>query len=108
MYKKEALEKQKKEEKERLKALELARKKQAAENDAAAAVKEQEKLTQTTQATPENSWTNEQQKEMEKGMKEVSSELPTKERWIKIAEGVNGKSAKECFQRYKELCKASK
>jgi len=34
---------------------------------------------------------------MEKGMKEVSSELATKERWIKIAEGVNGKSAKECF-----------
>jgi hypothetical protein len=34
---------------------------------------------------------------MEKGMKEVSNELSTKERWIKIAEGVNGKSAKECF-----------
>ena len=36
-------------------------------------------------------------------MKEVSNSLSTKDRWIKIAEGVNGKSAKECFQRYKEL-----
>jgi hypothetical protein len=42
-------------------------------------------------------WTNEQQRQMEKGMKEVSNELPTKERWLKIAEGVDGKSAKECF-----------
>ena len=41
---------------------------------------------------------------MESGMKEVASDLPTKERWIKIAEFVDGKTAKECFGRYKEIC----
>ena len=29
--------------------------------------------------------------------------MPTKERWIKIAEKVEGKSAKECFERFKEI-----
>lgn len=53
-------------------------------------------------------WTNEQQKQMEKGMKEVPASVPTKERWIKIAEGVDGKTPKECFTRFKELCAKAK
>lgn len=53
-------------------------------------------------------WSNEQQKQMEKGMREVPSTVPTKERWIKIAEGVDGKTAKECFTRFKELCAKAK
>ena len=36
-------------------------------------------------------------------MKEISADIPTKERWIKIAEMVDGKTAKECFARYKEI-----
>lgn len=53
-------------------------------------------------------WTNDQQKGMEKGMREVPASVPTKERWIKIAEGVEGKTAKECFTRFKELCAKTK
>jgi hypothetical protein len=40
---------------------------------------------------------------MEQGMKSVSSSLATKVRWIAIAELVDGKNAKECFTRYKEI-----
>lgn len=36
-------------------------------------------------------------------MREFPSTLPAKDRWTKIAEKVNGKSAKECFERFKEL-----
>ena len=110
MYKREALEKQKNEEKER-KAQEATRKKQAAEKAAAAAAAatEQQNKIELPQISQETTtWTNEQQKEMEKGMKEVSTSLSTKDRWIQIAEGVNGKTAKECFQRYKELCSKAK
>jgi hypothetical protein len=45
---------------------------------------------------------------MEKGMKELPASVATKERWIKIAEGVDGKTAKECFTRYKELVAKAK
>ena len=41
-------------------------------------------------------------------MKLVPATVATKERWIKIAEGVDGKSAKECFTRFKELCAIAK
>ena len=36
-------------------------------------------------------------------MKDVPSSVPTKERWIKIAEKVEGKTAKECFTRFKSI-----
>jgi hypothetical protein len=45
---------------------------------------------------------------MENGMRAVPSTVATKERWIKIAEGVDGKTAKECFGRFKELCAKAK
>ena len=61
-----------------------------------------------TEAPAADAWTNEQQKQMEKGMREIPSTVPTKERWIKIAEGVDGKTAKECFTRFKELCAKAK
>lgn len=41
-------------------------------------------------------------------MKEVPASVGTKERWIKIAEGVDGKTAKECFTRFKELVAKAK
>ena len=40
---------------------------------------------------------------MENGMNQVPGSVPAKERWIKIAEYVEGKSPKECFERYKEI-----
>ena len=40
---------------------------------------------------------------MEEGMKKYPGSMPTKERWLKIAEEVDGKSAKECFARFKEI-----
>lgn len=36
-------------------------------------------------------------------MKTVPASVPTKERWVKIAELVDGKTPKECFERYKEI-----
>jgi len=36
-------------------------------------------------------------------MKTFPASLPTKERWIKIAEVVEGKSAKQCFERFKVI-----
>ena len=41
-------------------------------------------------------------------MKTHPATIATKERWIKISEGVNGKSAKECFTRFKDLCAKAK
>lgn len=45
---------------------------------------------------------------MESGIKAVPASVPVKERFIKIAEGVDGKTAKECFMRFKELCAKAK
>jgi len=45
---------------------------------------------------------------MEKGMKSIPSTVATKERWIQIAALVEGKTPKECFTRFKELCAAAK
>lgn len=36
-------------------------------------------------------------------MKAFPSSMPTKERWIKIAETVDGKNAKQCFDRFKSI-----
>ena len=36
-------------------------------------------------------------------MKQFPGSLPTKERWLKIAEVVDGKTAKECFERFKSI-----
>jgi len=41
-------------------------------------------------------------------MRDVPSTLTTKERWIAIAEKVDGKIARECFTRYKALCAKAK
>ena len=36
-------------------------------------------------------------------MKKFPGSMPTKERWIAIAELVDNKSAKECFARFKSI-----
>jgi len=45
---------------------------------------------------------------MEEGMRKVPSTVATKERWIQIAAMVDGKTPKECFTRFKELCAKAK
>jgi hypothetical protein len=37
-------------------------------------------------------------------MREFPGTMPVKERWIQIAEKVDGKTAKECYERFKEIC----
>lgn len=37
-------------------------------------------------------------------MREYPGSMPVKERFIKIAEKVEGKTAKECYERFKEIC----
>lgn len=37
-------------------------------------------------------------------MREFPGSLPVKERFIKIAEKVENKTAKECYERFKEIC----
>jgi DnaJ family protein C protein 2 len=49
-------------------------------------------------------WSNEQQKQLETGMRDFPGSIPVKERWVKIAEKVEGKTAKECYERFKEIC----
>lgn len=41
-------------------------------------------------------------------MKAVPTTVATKERWIAIAETVEGKTPKECFARFKKLCAQAK
>lgn len=41
-------------------------------------------------------------------IKTIPASVPGKERWIQIAEGVDGKTAKECNTRFKELVAKSK
>ena len=48
-------------------------------------------------------WSNEQQKQLETGMREFPGSIPVKERWIKISEKVEGKTPKECYERFKEI-----
>lgn len=37
-------------------------------------------------------------------MRDFPGSIPVKERWVKIAEKVEGKTAKECYERFKEIC----
>ena len=48
-------------------------------------------------------WTQVQQKALEAAMKQFPATMDKKERWTKIAETVQGKSAKECIDRVKEI-----
>jgi hypothetical protein len=48
-------------------------------------------------------WNPEQQKQLEGGMREFPASIPVKERWIKISEKVEGKTPKECYERFKEI-----
>eukprot|EP00796_Vickermania_ingenoplastis_P005795 gene5795-4145_t len=52
-------------------------------------------------------WTVLQQKQLENGLRELK-DYKEKDKFQKIAKGVEGKTAKECFDRYKYLCALKK
>jgi DnaJ homolog subfamily C member 2 len=55
-------------------------------------------------ATPSpQDWSQTQQKQLEAALKKYPATLDKKERWTKISEAVEGKSAKECLDRVKEI-----
>lgn len=48
-------------------------------------------------------WSQTQQKQLEVALKKYPASMEKKERWTKISESVEGKSAKECLDRVKEI-----
>lgn len=62
--------------------------------------KEKERLAERSKQPAEDSWSVAQQSQMEAMMKEVPASIATKERWITIAKGVEGRTPKECYTRY--------
>jgi DnaJ family protein C protein 2 len=68
----------------------------------------EEEQKQGQQKSNGDGWSVEQQKQLETGLRQVPATVATKERFLKIAEGVEGKSAKECFERFKELVAKAK
>jgi len=53
-------------------------------------------------------WTAEQDSQLEKGLSTFPSSMDKNERWTNIAKGVNGKTKKECVQRFKQIREAIK
>ena len=53
-------------------------------------------------------WTNEQQTSLEQALRAVPKDLPPTDRWMKIGNLVEGKTAKECLARYKDLARIAK
>jgi len=56
-----------------------------------------------SEAVDAEGWTSTQQTQMEAAMKKFPGSMPAKERWIAIAELVEGKTAKDCFTRFKSI-----
>ncbi|KAH9601204.1 DnaJ domain [Trypanosoma melophagium] len=56
---------------------------------------------------PVEDWTVKQQKQLEQGLRELK-DYKEKDKFQKIAAMVDGKNAKECFERFKHLCAISK
>ena len=48
-------------------------------------------------------WSDAQQKQLEQALRTFPSSLDKNERWTKIAGAVNGKSKKDCVERFKAL-----
>jgi DnaJ family protein C protein 2 len=52
-------------------------------------------------------WTANQQKQLEAGLRQLK-DYKEKDKFQKVAEGVDGKTARQCFDRYKFLCSLNK
>ena len=48
-------------------------------------------------------WTQAQQQKLEAALKEFSSAIEPQERWTKISSRVEGKTKKQCVERFKEI-----
>jgi len=57
----------------------------------------------TSNETSEDVWSEEQQRGLEQALKTYPSTLPANDRWTKIASDVQGKTKKQCVDRYKFL-----
>lgn len=69
------------------------------------------KLVNATSTKPPPSpdqWTDAQQKQLEDALAKFPSSLDKNERWTSIAGAVDGKSKKECVERFKAIREASK
>lgn len=63
--------------------------------------------TMASQVPSAEDWTPKQQKLLEQGLRELK-DYKEKDKFQKIAAMVDGKNAKECFERYKYLCAMNK
>lgn len=61
----------------------------------------------TPVASPVEDWSLKQQKQLEQGLRELK-DYKEKDKYQKIAAMVDGKTAKECFDRFKFLCTVNK
>jgi DnaJ family protein C protein 2 len=59
------------------------------------------------EATDVEDWTPEQQKHLENGIRELKA-YKQKDKWQRISKKVEGKDAKQCFERYRHLCNLNK
>jgi DnaJ family protein C protein 2 len=57
----------------------------------------------TATVAEEELWTQAQQQQLEKALREFPASLDPQERWAKISGAVEGKSKKQCVDRFKEL-----
>jgi DnaJ family protein C protein 2 len=58
-------------------------------------------------AATEEEWTPKQQQQLEAGLRALK-DYKEKDKFIKVAEYVDGKTAKQCFERFKYLCSLAK
>jgi len=57
---------------------------------------------------PVDGWSADQQKQLEKALRDFPASLEKNERWSKIADAVSGKTKRDCVARFKELRAALK
>jgi DnaJ family protein C protein 2 len=58
--------------------------------------------------SPADVWTAEQDKQLQDGLAKYPASMEKNERWDKISEGVEGRSKKECVERFKAIREALK
>jgi DnaJ family protein C protein 2 len=63
----------------------------------------EEKPKEESSKEGEDAWTDDQQKALETALKKYPSSMPANERWAEISKDVQGKTKKQCVDRYKYL-----